>query len=678
MDIEDKLFSNATLEHWVMDKCEDWRDHYDNNYRDNFEEYYRLWRGIWNKSDSMRDSERSRIITPALQQAVESSVAEVEEATFGRGRWFDLTDDYQDKDKADIEFTKNQLWEDMQTAKARSTISEVLMNAAVFGTGIGEIYLEEQKEFIPSEQPTPDGSTIAVGVTEKDRFLVKIRPIMPQNFLIDPLATDIQSALGCAIDMYVPLHQVRIDMDNGVYRDVEIETVESDTDLEPDQELTYKTDDRVRLTRYYGLIPKNLFEAADKLAENDENDPTQELLESLTQDENSQSGDNDSYIEAIVVIANGETLLKVEKNPYMMGDRPIVGFQWDTVPSKFWGRGVCEKGFNAQKALDTEMRARIDGLALTLHPMLAVDATRMPRGAKPTIRPGQTVLTNGNPSEILQPFNFGAIDQVTFAQGSQLQDMVQQATGAIDSAGMQGVISGDAKVGAVSMSLGAIIKRHKRTLLNFQDNFLIPFVTKATHRYIQYNPDIYKAKDYKFTASGSLGITAREYEVTQLVQLLQTMDSNSPLYAGLIQSIIEHLNLSNKEELLGIIKQANEPNPEEQQLAKQQEMLQLEVSKAQLAKLQAEIGEVNSRTEQNQVETKMLPLEEESRRISALSWSKDVDEAGADFDKQMRLAELELKRKDLQIKEENTKVQAKLAQTNANEEAQLDERLSGD
>ena len=24
---------------------------------------------------------------------------------------------------------------------------------------------------------------------------------------------------------------------------------------------------------------------------------------------------------------------------------------------RFWGRGICEKGYNSQKALDTELRA---------------------------------------------------------------------------------------------------------------------------------------------------------------------------------------------------------------------------------------------------------------------------------------------------------------------------------
>ena len=69
-----------TLEDWVGTKCSDWRDHFEANYSQRFDEYYRLWRGQWAAEDKTRQSERSKIISPALQQAVESSVAELEEA----------------------------------------------------------------------------------------------------------------------------------------------------------------------------------------------------------------------------------------------------------------------------------------------------------------------------------------------------------------------------------------------------------------------------------------------------------------------------------------------------------------------------------------------------------------------------------------------------------------------
>ena len=648
-ETNDNIYSGQKLEQWVIDKCDGWRDNYNNNYRTSHDEYYRLWRGIWAKEDSMRDTERSRIITPALQQAVESSVAEVEEATFGRGRWFDIRDDVQDQNgSADIEFTRKQLDEDMQFGKARSSISECLLNAAVFGTGIGEVYLEETKEHIPHTQQTPEGMQ-AGGVLERNRFLVKLRPIMPQNFLIDPLATSIEEALGCAVDMYVPKHQVEMDIEKGIYRDVEVGTVESDSELEPDQEMTYETDDRVRLTKYYGLVPRTLFEDAE-----DEDLKEDEIAVALNPYGSKEDTDS-SYVEAIVIIANETTLLKVVANPFMMEDRPIVAFKWDNVPSRFWGRGICEKGYNSQKALDTELRARIDALALTVHPMMAVDASRMPRGSQLSIAPGKTLLTNGNPSEILQPFKFGAVDNITFSQGTQLQTMVQQATGAVDNTSP---MSPDGTAAGMSMSLGAIIKRHKRTLLNFQDTFLIPFVEKAMHRYMQFDPELYKAQDHKFVASSSLGIIAREYEVTQLVQLLQTMPAESPMYSILVESIVDSMNLCRREEIIATIKQANQPpSPQEQQAAMQEQQLrkqfELEMAKVNLEKMKLEAAEIQSRVMQNQVETQLLPVAEETDRIAAIAKTLPADE----FQQALAMAELSLKQQELDTKENIVKLQ---------------------
>jgi hypothetical protein len=133
-----------------------------------------------------RQSERSRIISPALQQAVESSVAELEEATFGRGKWFDISDDRNDPDASDIMYLRNQLHEDFAKTKIRKAVAECLINAAVFGTGVAEVVISEEKEMAPATQPIMDGDLTAVGVNIRDRVVVKLRPVMPQNFLIDP------------------------------------------------------------------------------------------------------------------------------------------------------------------------------------------------------------------------------------------------------------------------------------------------------------------------------------------------------------------------------------------------------------------------------------------------------------------------------------------------------------
>ena len=625
-----------SAESWIMEKCESWRDHFESNYQDKFDEYYRLWRGVWSGEDSLRQSERSRLINPALQQAVESSVSEVEEATFGRGQFFDIHDDMNDPERVDIDYLKKKLTEEFALNRTRQHISECIINSAIFGTGIGEIVLHESKRRKPSIQSALDGSTMTVGVQENSEVTCSLRPIMPQNFLIDPTATSIEEALGVAIDEFVPMHQVEALIEQGIYKDVDITGASTLSYLEADQEINAYDEDKVRLTKYYGLLPRNLLE--DYLEDEDE-----EII-SLS----GETPEEDHYVEVVAVIANGEHILKLEENPYMMQDRPVVAFPWDCVPSRFWGRGVCEKGYNSQKALDTELRARIDALALTVHPMMAIDASRLPRGAKLEVRPGKSILVNGNPNDILKPMNFGSVDQITFSQATQLQQMVQQATGAIDSAGFAGSINGETSPTAVSMGLGAIIKRQKRTLINFQECFLIPFIQKAAWRYMQYNPDQYPVGDYKFIPSSSLGIIAREYEVSQLVQLLQTMPADSPMYPEIIQSVVDNMNLSNRETLIAKLKEAAVPDPVAQAAAQ----MDNQQKQAYIAVLQGQAQESAARASKISTETELLPIAAETDRLKVLSTNlQDGDQDEKEFAQRAKLAELVLKEREIVSKE---------------------------
>ena len=641
-------FIEEDLEDWVMYKVDDWRDYFETNYDEKFDEYYRLWRGIWSDEDKTRESERSRIVSPALLQAVENTVADIEEATFGRGKFFDIQDDTGDTERSDVRFLREALSQEFSKNKIRKSVGECLINAAVYGTGIGEIVLEKKKEMVPATEPVMEGAMTAVGVNIRDRTVIKLRPIQPQNFLIDPVATDIESAVGVAIDEYVPSHLVEQLQEEGVYRKVYVGKASSDLDIEPDEELWQQPEDKVRLTKYYGLVPRKLLENAF------DSDDEMVNFDSDTDDE----GRDSYYVEAIVVIANGGVLLKAEASPYMMEDRPVVAFPWDVVPNRFWGMGVCEKGYNSQKALDAELRARIDALALTVHPMLAMDATRMPRGTKPEVKAGKLLLTNGNPAEVLHPFNFGQVSQITFAQADSLQRMVQAATGSLDTA-QQAASGGGTTSAGSSMSLGGIIKRQKRTLVNFQESFLLPFIEKAAWRYMQFEPELFPVNDYKFVPTSTLGIIAREYEVAQLVQLLQTMPQDSPVYPIIMQSVIDNMNITNREDLIQTMIQASQPNPEQQQMQQALAEEDRAFKNSQTAALNAQANESNARAKKIELEGRGVPVELETARIKAVAASQSASENDKDFEKRMKLANLALdeKRLGLEVEKENLRGQ---------------------
>jgi len=649
-DLQDPtLESVSSLSGYVLSKCQEWEDYQEANFYTLWDEYYRLWRGIWDESDKTRSSERSRIVTPALQQAVESSVSEVEEATFGHGKLFDIEDDPLDQDDKDMGTLREQLHYDFRKQKIRQSTSEVLINAAVFGTGVAEVVLDEIKEMAPATQPAMDGQIDMIGVNITDRVVVKMLPVPLKNFRIDPTATSIDSAHGCAIDRYVPAHHVTDLQEKGVYRKVYVGNAAEDEDIEANSELDVRpADGRIRLLKYFGLVPTHLLTKAQEIDLQED-----ETLVSLS-DPDEENKEEPYWTEAIVVIANEGTLLKAEANPYMMQDRPVVAFQWDIVPGQFHGRGVCEKGYNSQKALDAEIRGRIDALALTIHPMLAMDASRIPRGHTPQVRPGKMLLTNGKPSDSIMPFNFGNVSQITFAQAAELQKMVQQSTGAVDSSGVGGTVNSEATAAGISMSLGAIIKRQKRTLLNFQECFWVPFVEKAAWRYMQFDPEHYPVKDYNFIPTSTLGIMAREYEVSQLVQLLQTMSPESPMYPALVKSIVQNMNITNREELVAILDQAAQPNPEQQQMQKMQFEQEMRFKEAQTAAVEAQASESNQRANKYFVEAQELPKENEIRKLDAITKNLQPG-AGEDteFVRRLKIAETKLKEKEVNLKEKD-------------------------
>jgi hypothetical protein len=548
---------------------------------------------------------------------------------------------------------RDQLHKDIERANYRAAIGEVLINSAVYGTGIAEISVEDSKEYVPATQPLEgmpqEASLVEYGVETKTRPLIKITPIQPKNLLIDPNATCVSSAMGVCVEEFVGIHTVEQLQEQGVYRDVDIGTDPSDSSIDADTEITNQPLRKVRVKRYYGLVPTNLLK--DEGVDSD-------LLE------------DGKYTEAVVVIANGE-ILKAQANPYMCKDRPIVAFPWDVVPSRFWGRGVCEKGYMSQKALDAEMRARIDALALTTHPMMAVDATRIPRGDKFEVRPGKMILTNGAPQEAIMPFKFGQVDQISFNQAQNLQMMVQQATGSQDAAEMAKGPSSDTTAAGISMSMGAVMKRQRRTLVNFQESFFKPLIKKTAWRYMQFDPEKYPSKDYHFSVISSLGVIAREYEVQQLAQILQVVPPQSPIHGAMVKAIIEHMNVTSKEKLLEVVDQASQPNPQAQQMQQQQQQAQMQLQQAQTAVLMAQAEEAKGRAAKYAVETDLMPKE------TVLKYS-DQDKDGKiddDFEQKVKLAQMLMDEDKWNVEKEERMGKMQMAQEEAQRKQQEQQQL---
>jgi hypothetical protein len=635
---------------FVIDHCERWRDYRDTNFLEKWEEYERIFRGEWAAEDKTRDSERSRMVTPATQQAVETRHAEIMEAIFGQGEFFDIQDDIRDVDgnPLDVEAIKAQLMEDFKVDKIRKSIDQIELMAEIYGSGIGEIVVATEKVFEPATRPIPgEVGTAATGVVEKNRVAVKIMPVNPKNFLFDPNGTTVDDCMGVAIEKYISIHKVIRNQELGVYRKVDVGAAYEDDSLEPTQEITQYQDDKVLLLTYYGLVPRNLLEGLSK----EDGEEVVDLFED--DDEEDDSYEREEYedmVEAIVVIANNGVLLKAEESPYMMKDRPVLLYQDDTVPNRLLGRGTVEKAYNMQKAIDAQIRSHLDSLALTTSPMMAMDATRLPRGVKFEIKPGKAVLTNGPPSEILFPFKFGNTDPSNLTTAQNFERMLLQATGTLDSQGMVSQVNRDGQ--GMSLAVATIIKKYKRTLVNFQEDFLIPFINKAAWRYMQFDPERYPTVDMRFIPTATLGIIAREYEQQQFIGLLQTLGPDTPILPIIMKGILSNSSLSNRYELIARLDEMAQPDPQAQEMQQMQQQLALQAAQAQIAVQQTQAEQNRAEATKLAVEAQLMPQEVQARTTAAMTKNLPTsdDLASVEFDKRVKVAELMLKEADIQNK----------------------------
>jgi hypothetical protein len=555
--IPGKSGTHAGLASYCMTRVLNGRLNRDNKHGVIWKEYTRLWRGFHTEKDKNSDSERSKLIAPALQQAVEMTVAEMEEAVFSRTAWFDLNDDINDNEKDDALVSRDLLIEDFEMDAVPDAISKVFLLGAIYGTGIAKLNVVKSE----NKRMGKGGK-----VTSTPRVKVTVEALRPDEFVIDPSALNTDEGEFCAHEMIRPLHGIQAKQKAGVYKGPLVREWSGqrvDADGTQRHSTTASQDNAVLITEYYGQVPSRFIPEATAI---------------------------NGMVEAIVTIANESTVLKAVESPFTMKDRPIVAYQHDTVPGEFWGRGVCEKGYNPQKALDAELRARIDALALLTAPMMGADITRLPRNGDLRVRPGKTVFTRGRPSEILEPLSFGnpAILAHTFQQTGDLERMVQMGTGAMDSATPVGVNSRNETASGMSQLQAGFIKRSKRTMQNLERQFLDPLIKKAQWRYVQFAPARYP-KDTRFTVNATMGIMAKEVENSQLINMLGFVPPDSAAHPILIKAIFDNSASANKRELSDAVAEMTKPpSPEAQQRQQQLEQLQLQLQIATVEKEKAE------------------------------------------------------------------------------------------
>jgi hypothetical protein len=230
--------------------------------------------------------------------------------------------------------------------------------------------------------------------------------------------------------------------------------------------------------------------------------------------------------------------------------------------------------------------------------------------------------------------------------------MLLQSTGTLDSQGMVSAGARDMGQGGMSMAVATIIKKYKRTLVNFQEDFLIPFIQKAAFRYMQFDPERYPSVDMTFIPTATLGIIAREHEQQMFIGLLQTLGPNTPVLPMILKGVLANSSLTNRYELMEQLDKMSQPNPQAEQMAQMQQQLAMQAAQAQIAVNTTQAEQNRAEAQKLQVEAQLMPMEIQAKNMAATTKNlpNQDDLASKEFDKRVKIAELMLKESDIKNK----------------------------
>jgi len=213
-------------------------------------------------------------------------------------------------------------------------------------------------------------------------------------------------------------------------------------------------------------------------------------------------------------------------------------------------------------------------------------------------------------------------------------------------------VARDGGQGGMSMAVASIIKKYKRTLVNFQEDFLIPFIKKAAFRFMQFDPERYPSVDMNFIPTATLGIIAREYEQQQFIGLLQTLGPNTPVLPVILKGILANSSLSNRMELIAMLEKMSQPDPQAQQMQHMQQQLAMQAAQAQIAVNTTQAEQNRAEATKLAVEAQLMPQEVQAKMSASLTKNlpNEDDANQKEFDKRVKIADLMLKESDIKNK----------------------------
>lgn len=388
--------------------------------------------------------------------------------------------------------------------------------------------------------------------------------------------------------------------------------------------------------------------------------------------------DGDGIVEPIVCAWIGNTIIRLEENPYPDKKPPFIVVPFNPVPFQMFGEALAENIDDNQKVKTAITRGIIDNMAKSNNAQIGVRHGALDMANRKKFLQGKNFEFKGTPADFWQG-SYNQIPGSVFDMMALMNNEIESQTGVKSfSQGLQGNALGTTATAARGV-LDSTSMRRSNLIRNLAENLVKPLVRKV----MVYNSEFLEEEEIVRVTNGEyvpvrrddldgkvdleISISTMEENSAksqQLAFLLQTLGPNADY--GMMQLVLA--DIARLSRMPDLEKKIKEYQPQPDPMAEQLKQLEIQKLMLENQKLQAEIADLMARAGENEVDARLKTAKAMKEEAAARKVASEADLVDMKFLKEDneydRLVEDEKARRDYMFKRELAMLQKNAGDTN--------------
>ena len=351
--------------------------------------------------------------------------------------------------------------------------------------------------------------------------------------------------------------------------------------------------------------------------------------------------DDDGIVEPIVCAWVGDTIIRLEDNPYPDGKPPFIVVPFNAIPFQMFGEALAENIGDNQKVKTAITRGIIDNMASSNNGQVGIRRNAMNQANRKKFLAGKNFEFDGTPNDFWE----GSYNQLPSSVFQMLEMMNNEIEAQTGTKSFSGGISGNSLGGTATGARGALDAQSTRRLnlvRNISENLMKPLLRKwmsynavflEEEEVVRITNNEYvpiKRDDLAGRVDVDISVSTAEdnaAKVQELSFLLQTLGPNEDptIRREILADIYDLMRMPDQ------AKRVKEFQPEPDPM--KQQMMQIEMERLQLEneKIKADIADKYARAKENEVDKLVKQAKYESEMAKARKLGSEADIKDLEF-----------------------------------------------